>query len=311
MKLPLLALFAALSVPAGAQMGSPPIEVTDPGPTGRRVTDDGLIANFFPAAAPGKHGAILIVGGSEGGLGSGTKRMALSLQAAGFNVLHLTFFRAPGQSDALQRVPLERFASGIGWLQRQPSVDPRRIALIGGSKGAEAVLLVASRTPAIRAVVAGMPSSVVWPAFSWTSGPVAGSSWTQGGKDVPTLPYGNYTAPNLLSVYASGLAKLPNHPEAAIPIEKSRAEILLVCGDADTLWPSCPMAEQLQARDTRHVTVLDYKDAGHGVFGVPVDPAGRSYASIASLGGTVAGTAHARIDGWPKVLAFLHKTLGR
>lgn len=312
MKSSFFALLAAITAfGATAQMGVPPIEISDPGPTGRRVTDDGLTANFYPATAPGKHGAILIVGGSEGGLGMGTTRMARALQADGFSVLHISFFRAPGQSEALQRVPLERFATGIAWLQRQPMVDKRRIGLIGGSKGAEAVLLVASRNPTVRVVVAGMPSSVVWPAFAWQSGPVEGSSWTIGGKDLPPLPYGQYTPPNLASVYASGLIKLPDHPEAVIPIQKSKAAILLVCGEADTLWPSCPMARQLKDRDPARVTVLSYTDAGHALFGIPVDPASPSYRFLGSLGGTPAGNGAARIDSWQKVLTFLHKTLGR
>jgi uncharacterized protein len=311
-KLHLLALpLALLAANASAQMAAPPVEVSDPGETGRRVTDDGLLANFYPATAPGKHPGILITGGSEGGLGMSTTRMARALQADGFNVLHISFFRAPGQSEALQRVPLERFAAGIAWLQRQPSVDAKRIGLIGGSKGAEAVLLVTSRTPTVRAVVAGMPSSVVWPAFGWATGPVEGSSWIAGGKDVPALPYGSFTPPNLASVYASGLAKVGEHPETAIPIEKSKADVLLICGEADTLWPSCPMAQQLKARDAARVTVLAYPDAGHAVFGLPVDPASPNYARLAAIGGTVKGNAKARVDSWPKVLAFLHKALGR
>lgn len=312
MKLFALALpFALLSTVSAGQMGVPPIEMTDPGATGRRITEDGLTANFYPAPKPGKHPAILISGGSEGGLGLGTTRMARALQEAGFNVLHISFFRAPGQSEALQRVPLERFTNGVTWLQRQASVDGKRIGLIGGSKGAEAVLLVASRTPLIRAVVAGMPSSVAWPAFGWTTGPVEGSSWTIDGKDVPTLPYGTFSPPNLASVYASGLTKMNEHPEAVIPIEKSKAQVLLICGEADTLWPSCPMAQQVKARDGARVTVLAYADAGHALFGLPVDPASPSYKFLGSLGGSPAGNAAARVDSWPKVLAFLHKTLGR
>lgn len=300
-----------------AQKTVPPVEMNDPGATGRRVAKDGLIGNFYPASVSGKQPGILIVGGSEGGLGTGTTRMALALQMLGYNVLHLSFFRAPGQSEALQRIPLERFAAGIAWLQRQHTVDAKRIGLIGGSKGAEAVLLVASRTPAVRAVVAGMPSSVVWPAFAWQSGLVEGSSWTAGGKDLPSLPYGTYTPPNLASLYASGLIRISQHPDAAIAIEGSKAQVLLICGEADTLWPSCPMARQLKARDERRVTVLTYPDAGHAVFGVPVNSANPNYKYLGSLGGTAAGNAAARTDGWPKVVTFLrnvlapHEILGR
>ena len=291
-------------------MGVPPLELSDPGATGRRVTDDGLTANFYPASEPGRHPAILLVGGSEGGLGAGATRIARALQAAGFTVLHMSFFRAPGQGDALARVPLERFSTGLAWLSRQPSVDPRRIGLVGGSKGAEAALLVASRTRSVRAVVAGMPSSVVWPGFSWT-GPAEGSSWTFGGKDIPAMPYGQFTPPDIGSVYVNGLAKAGEHSDAVIAIDQSKAKVLLICGDGDTLWPSCPMAKQLKTRAPQRVTILEYPDAGHAVFGPPVEPADKSDTRLAALGGTVSGNAAARTDSWPKVIAFLKSQLGR
>jgi dienelactone hydrolase len=304
----LLLLLSLLATAAPAQMAAPPVEMSDPGVTGKRIATDGIIGNFYPAQARGRHAAILLLGGSEGALGAGSTRIAKALQADGFNVLHLSYFRAPGQSEALVHVPVETFAKGLAWLSRQPSVDPGSIGLVGGSKGGEAVLLIASRTPSVRAVVAGMPSSVIWPGMSWTA-PVEGSSWSAGGADLPALPYGRFAPPTIGSVYENGLAKAAEHPDTAIPIEKSTAPVLLVCGEADTLWPSCPMARQLKARDPR-VTVLNYADAGHAVFGPPVDPTSPGYPRLGALGGSSAGNAAARVDGWPKVLAFLHKALG-
>ena len=60
---------------------APPIIMTDPGPTGRRVTDNGLLANYYPPPDEGRHPGILLIGGSEGGLGSGATRIAKALQA--------------------------------------------------------------------------------------------------------------------------------------------------------------------------------------------------------------------------------------
>jgi dienelactone hydrolase len=310
MRLILLGLLLALLPTAAlSQMGVPPVEITDPGPTGSRITENGLLGNYYPAPGKGRHPGLLLLGGSEGGLGSGTTRAARALQAAGFSVFQLSYFRSPGQPQALARIPLEGFEQALSWLERQPAVDPKRLGLVGGSKGAEAVLLLATREGQVKAVVAGMPSSVAWPGFSWT-GPAEGSSWTEGGKDVPALAYGAFAPPNISSVYENGLKRLSDHPEAAIPIERSKAHVLLICGEADTLWPSCPMAEQLRARSPRTVAVLAYPNAGHAVFGPPVAPDARGYATLAALGGTVEGNAAARVDGWPKVIAFLQRELG-
>lgn len=287
----------------------PPVEVTDPGATGRRVAIAGRPANYFAQASAGLHPAILILGGSEGALGSATTSMALALQAKGFAVVHLSYFRAPGQSKALVRIPLEGFDAALNWLGHQPGVDANRLAIIGGSKGAEAALLIASRHPELKAVVAGMPSSVVWPGFAWEMTRVKGSSWTTAGQDVPALPFGEGSfREGMGSVYVNGLKALPAHADAAIAIERTMAPVLLVCGEADSVWPSCPMARQLAARDQR-VRVLAYQDAGHGVFGVPLSADDPKLARLGTLGGTPAGNNAARSDSWPKVLAFLDTAL--
>ncbi len=136
---------------------APEIAMGDPLPTGRRVTDDGIVANYFPGTGTGKRPGILFLGGSEGGLSSGVTRMAKDLQSRGYSVLHVSYFGAPGQPPILSLIPLETFDRALAWLKAQPDVDPARIAVVGGSKGAEAALIVAARHPELRAVVAGMP----------------------------------------------------------------------------------------------------------------------------------------------------------
>jgi dienelactone hydrolase len=83
----------------------------------------------------------------------------------------------------------------------------------------------------------------------------------------------------------------------------------MVCGEAETLWPSC-MADEIAARRAAHrapaPAILRYADAGHGVFG-PAPPT--AIPALASLGGAPEGNRKARIDGWPKVLAFLNAKL--
>lgn len=312
-----------ITVAAGAGLWyfnpfAPPVTIADSGETGRRVTDDGLFANYYPAAGKGKHAAILILGGSEGGLANSVVRAAKALQAEGYSVLQLAYFGAPGQSDSLQMVPLELFDRALDWLKARGEVDAERIAIMGGSKGAEAALIVAARRPELRAVVAGMPSSVAWqgvdPNFMNYIVDPPGGSWSLDGKPIPYLPYVQEYSPNLLALYSNSLAQLPNHQDAIIPIEKSKAAVLLICGKDDQLWPACTMAEQVRARAAAHggpaVTVLAYDDAGHAVYGVPVEKTNPRYNALDSVGGTDDGNNAARIDGWPKILEHLKAALG-
>lgn len=319
----LLSGAAAFRLLAPEDYGLPPIEILDPGPTGLRIAADGIFGNYYPAGAhpsgarpatvAGRHAGILLLGGSEGGLGEGARQMALSLQAEGFSVLHLAYFGVPGTRDSLERIPLELFDRGLSLLAQQPEVDGRRLALVGASKGAEAVLLVATRHERLRAVVAGMPTSVVWKGVDWKrGGQSVHSSWTSGGMELSTMPFAAWNPrEGVISVYRSieDPARRVLADGAAIPVERARAAVMLVCGEAETMWPACPMSRDLAARAAGRggppVAVLAYRDAGHLVFGPPVPRSSPFYKRLDMLGGTVEGNAAARADGWPRVVAFL------
>jgi uncharacterized protein len=279
------------------------------------VTEAKMFANYFPVQGSGRRPAILLIGGSEGGLARDLIRQAVLLQRAGYNVLHVAYHNAPGRNPQLADVPLEEFTNALDWLKRQPNIDPDSIGIIGYSKGAEAALLVATRYSGIKAVVAGMPSSVVWDGLD----PLSiffglHSSWSQDGKKVPSLNYGWFDSERgLYSVFEDGLKKVGQRPETVIPVEKYRGKLLLICGARDRLWPSCSMADQIEDRANRMggpmTKLLRYPEAGHGVMGAPALAADRDMKRFAELGGTAQANAAARADGWPKILAFLGMSL--
>ncbi|WP_168581215.1 acyl-CoA thioester hydrolase/BAAT C-terminal domain-containing protein [Gephyromycinifex aptenodytis] len=294
---------------------APKVVVADPGPGGTRVTEQGLIANYYPGAerAPG----ILVLGGSEGGLSPYVDEQARQLHDAGYSTLALSYFAAPGQPPAMESLPLETFDTALAYLAAQPHVDPARLGVIGTSKGGEAALLVASRHPDLASVVGMVPSSVVWQGLDqqrpWRMSSI-GSTWSHQGVDLPYLPYGEYSpGADLVELYRDGLTALAAHHQAVIPIEKSKAAVLLVCGGADTLWPSCDMSNQVlsraQAAGGPTVSVLSYPEAGHFAAGPPVDVTSEFYSRLDMFGGTPESNQAAREQGWPKVLAHLDRTL--
>lgn len=295
---------------------APEIVVAEPGPGGERVTEDGMVANWYPATGGGRQPAVLVAGGSEGGIHPALDRQAVALHQEGYNVLAVSYFGAEGQPQAVDALPLEAFTDALAWLRQQPEVDPGRLAFIGSSKGAEAALLTASTDPELRAVVGYAPSNVAW--AGWDAGAPwrffsIGSSWSRGGEPVPYLPYqaDDFRGGDLVALYSASLATLPEHPEAAIPVEDAQASLLLVCGQEDTMWPSCQMAEAVKERAEANggppVTVLSYPDAGHLVSGPPVQRG--SDVDLTAFGGTQAGTEAALADGWPQVLQFLQTNL--
>lgn len=290
-------------------------QIVAPGPTGRRIDDGRVFGNYFASPMPGRRPAILLLGGSEGGLGRDILAEAVLLQRAGFAVLHLSYFNVPGRTSKLDHVPIETFVDGLDWLKGQPGVDPSAIGIVGYSKGAEAALLVATRTPGVRAVVAGMPSSVVWDALSIRGFVFGASSWTAAGRAVPSLSYGSGEGKReLLPRFVNALNTLDAHRNTIIPAERYAGPLLLVCGKRDTLWPSCPMARQIAARMTAAgrpaPQLLAYSKAGHGVMGAPMPAEARALRKWTVLGGTAQANAAARADGWPKIVAFLRRALG-
>ena len=300
----LLPPWRALAAPPPPLMPTP--VVGDPGPDGRRIDERGVFGNFFTAKAPGARPAVLFIGGSEGGLQPGSRGIVGGLVGAGYDVLYVCYFGCPGTPPQLTAVPLETFDRALAWLKAQAGVDSARIGLVAGSKGAEAALLVAARRPDLRVVVVGMPSSVAWPAIDAHGAPAP--SWTLKGEPVPYLPYAtaSFRKGGVFALYDDALPTERQHLDAVIPVERIAAPLMLVCGEADTLWPSCKMAAEIAARRAAHrkpaPVILRYPNAGHGVFGVPPPSA---VPALAQFGGTPEGNLAARADSWPKVLAFL------
>jgi dienelactone hydrolase len=245
-----------------------------------RPQRSGFYGDFFHLPGTRRGPAVLVFGGSEGGLS--TAGLGALLASRGIPALALAYFGEPGLPAALSRIPLEYFARALRWLSRQPDVDPHRLAVDGGSRGSEAALLLGLRYPSlVHKVVALSPSDVVIGRYPGC----CGAAWTFRGKDIPFQPYFGPVGP------------------AEIPVGRIKAALFLDCGGADRIWPSCEMAHEIvQKRHGRGVTLLSYPEAGHGVDYLLPNTAS---SSSDTDGSTPEANADARRAAWPKLLAFL------
>ena len=91
----------------------PPAKIVDAGPTGKRIDSDGVFGNYFPANGKEAQPAILVLGGSEGGLAIDVTRQALALQKSGYNALHLAYHNAPHKTGKMKNIPVEDFAKAL------------------------------------------------------------------------------------------------------------------------------------------------------------------------------------------------------
>ncbi len=273
--------------------------------TTEQLATSGVSGTLYLPARPSSppRAAVVVFGGSEGGLSTTTE--ASTLAAHGFPALALAYFHAPSLPRSLRQIPLEYFAAAAKLLAKQPGVDPKQLVLWGISRGSEAALLTAAYYPElIHGVIGSVPGSE---AFGGLPNGI-GAAWTFDGKDLASAPFTDSVSPQ------------PNSP-AAIPVERIRGPILLVCGGQDLVWDSCAHVDAIRARMTRHgsrfaATVLRYPKAGHFVGGmIPYIPSTISTGVTATgrmlpAGGTFTADQAARADAWPRVLTFLEDENG-
>jgi uncharacterized protein len=282
------------------------------------LRQDGLHGEFYAPHGAKSKPALLLIGGSEGGV-EAISQMATSFAKAGYPTLALAYWNLPGLPPTLENIPLEYFDKAIAWLKRQPQVAPHAIGMLGWSRGAEAALLVSSRNPTIGLTIAVAPSGVVWQGLNFANMGHTQPAWTVNGKPLPSvLPEGKGYRPDqaLAQMFTAAFETMEARPDAAIPVERIRGDVLLISGGQDRIWPSTRFADRIVARLQAlnfkgTVLHLDYPDAGHGLFvGEPDGPMVRSVdMANAMMGGTQEANAKARADSWRRTLAFLQAHL--
>ena len=275
----------------------------------------GIVGRFYLPQTPDPSAAVLVLGGSDGGLGYASS-LGPHLAASGYAVLALAYFHQGALPSALAEIPLEYFDMAVRWLENHPRVAPSRLGVFGFSKGAEAALLLASRNASIRAVVAAAPSSVAWEGLNKYL-PAGRSSWSVNGVPVPYVRYDrSVKKSSAVDMYTRSLDAANDLHNTEIPVERINGALLLLSGRRDRLWPSSRMAEQITARleqegfSHAHQHIC-YPDAGHAVaplFRLRDHILFRVMSRI--FGGDLKANRSARRDAWDRVLAFLDHHLG-
>ncbi|MCK0113122.1 hypothetical protein MWU75_13310 [Ornithinimicrobium sp. F0845] len=296
--------------------------------TRTRVTDQGL-TGLVCSPARGPAPGVLLVGGSEGGRHD---RDAALLAAEGFTVLSLSYFADEGVTPVLVDIPLELFAAALDHLESVSAGGG--LGMVGGSRGGEATLLVASREPRIRAAVSIAGSGLLTQGIDFTAGVLPEilsrdvPSWTVGGEPLPYLPYANIDRIQTLVdagqpvPLALGFPPVPTDPAqlelVSIPVERVSGRILSVCGEDDQSWPSAAytqvavdrMAAAGRATDIEHIVL---PGVGHPIAGPPGDPFASTLApgpgTTFEMGGTAEANTTGRARAWELTLAFLRREL--
>jgi dienelactone hydrolase len=297
-----------------------------PGVERRDIAQDGVVGTLFTPAGDGPHPVVVVLAGSGGGL---MERRAALYAAHGYAALALGYFGAPGLPSHISATPLEYFEKALIWVHNGLAPAGGFVALSGVSRGGELSLLLAAIFPhLVSAVIAYVPSPLTHGVLN------AGRpgedrhapAWLHHGQPLPVLSEANRTADwDLFDKAAeprrqtlaleTALEDAEAVARSMIPLQQIAGPVLLISGQDDGLWPSTRFSEiaERHLRAAGHpftVRHVSYPGAGHSI-GIPFQPntvLERPHAVsgiVLTYGGTVEGNAHASVDSWREVLAFL------
>ncbi|TLS36462.1 acyl-CoA thioesterase/bile acid-CoA:amino acid N-acyltransferase family protein [Pseudalkalibacillus caeni] len=282
------------------------------------VRNNGLVGTFFARKDKKSQPAIIVLGGSEGGL---NEYPAAVLASHGFSVLALAYFGIEHLPKRLESIPLEYVEKAIDWLIERPEVNKEWIGIHGTSRGSELALLSASQFPEIKAVTSLNGSAVALSGIvPWSDAEKLPPAWTFNGKPIP------YASPkNPVSIalecrelwqkrqgnpYGKWYAALTSDPEvveqATIPVEKINGPVLFISGEEDganTVGLSQKGIDRLKKHNVNiEYNHLVYPGAGHSI-GIPYLRA-NTYNQ-----GNKQDTARASVDSWGKTIRHFKQSV--
>ena len=219
-------------------------------------------------------------GGSEGGNAWASdqwKPVRQKFIKSGYAFLAVGYFGAEGTPEHCDRISIDAVHQAIVEAMKSPKVHDHRIAVIGGSKGSELALLLASYYSDINCVVALAPGNCAFPALTFGA---STSAWRYQNKEVPFVPLPWAAVPSILtrdlrSAFEIMLEDKEAVEKARIRVENINGPILLVSARKDEMWPSTEMSNEIVERlkekqfqyayehiadEGGHTEVLDYFD---------------------------------------------------
>jgi dienelactone hydrolase len=196
-------------------------------------------------------------GGSEGGnawTSNHWKKTRDQFIEKGYAFLAIGYFNARNTPKLLEKIAIEDIHNAILKATRHTKVDAERIAIVGGSRGGDLALLVASYYDDIDCVVGIVPSHAVFPGHTnhFTS-----SSWTFNTIELPFVPVNEAAVPfmmkrDLRGAFEAMLQDKEAEKKALIKVEKIQAPILLISATEDEIAPTTPMCAKMIDRLKQH-----------------------------------------------------------
>lgn len=196
---------------------------------------------------------IVGLGGSEGGnawTSDYWKKTRDQFLEKGYAFLALGYFGAKGTPGTLNKIAIEDVYNAIKVATKNKQVNKNKIAIVGGSRGADLALLLGSYYKDIKCVVSIVGSNAVFPGHT---NHFSTSCWTYQNKELPFVPVNDEAVPFLMKrdLRGSFEAMLKDTlavETAGIQVEDIKGAVLFLSATKDEICPSTPMAERMMER---------------------------------------------------------------
>ncbi len=197
------------------------------------------------------------LGGSEGGNAWASdywKSTRETFISKGYAFLAVGYFGSEGTPPLLEKIAIEDVRLAIDEALKDGRVDDHKVAVVGGSRGADLALLLGSYYKDIRCIVGLVPSHAVFPG---NTAHLSTSSWTYRGEALPFVPVNEEAVPylmnrNLRGAFETMLKDTLAEQKALIRVEKINGPVLLLSATKDEICPSTPMSDKIIARLRQH-----------------------------------------------------------
>lgn len=204
------------------------------------------------------------LGGSEGGnpwASDYWKKTRDQFIEKGYAFLAIGYFGCKGTPDALNKIAIEDVYNAIEMASKNKYVNRNKIAIIGGSRGADLALLIASHYKEIDCVVSIVGSNAVFPGHTdhFTT-----SCWTYQNKELPFVPVNDEAVPFLMKrdlrgTFEAMLKDSVSVEKASIKVERIKGSVFFLSATEDEICPSTPMAEMMIERLKRNNFTYQYE----------------------------------------------------
>ena len=265
-----------------------------------------LDVEYYPPSVESGNVAIMFFGGSEGGIPNIDVE---PFTTQGYPCIKVGYFGTEHTPARLEMIPLEYFEKAIEMFKSQPEVKGKKIVVIGGSRGGELALLLASRYKQIEGVIAQKASFPVFQGIPGPSSAWPSSAWSYKGQPVPFVPYyqpydySKGVNNQWRELFELSLTQTDAVEKAMIKVERINGPILILTGQEDTMCPSSQMGDMITNR-------LKENEFPHWYKHYAYENAGHTFSGKGLMGGTKYGNIKAKIDSKKRIFAFLSRLSG-